>query len=234
MFHVFTPPLNTSDLAIDDQFVEVTKLDVEEETKLWKKYESIVDTIGKEKLHRFKEMQSEIIEIWKGVRSESDKSSELYTMNVMLQRMQCMDTSLSDDQLYTKYLEMKINHYKKQIELYEKCFNACFKINRRKYNYGLKVRGIDRLDIPENERFTIKTIQKFIQDLENSIEFYEENIRRMRINTSSMSSHIIIQQLLTLFVNTFTKQRRIHLREIEYYQQLYQTYSELDSTTRSA
>ncbi len=234
MFHVFTPPLNTSDLAIDDQFVEVTKLDVEEETKLWKKYESIVDTIGKEKLHRFKEMQSEIIEIWKGVRSESNKSSELYTMNVMLQRMQCMDTSLSDDQLYTKYLEMKINHYKKQIELYEKCFNAYFKINRRKYNYGLKVRGIDRLDILENERFTSKTIQKFIQDLENSIEFYEENIRRMRINTSSMSSHIIIQQLLTLFVNTFTKQRRIHQREIEYYQQLYQTYSELDSTTRSA
>ncbi len=234
MIHVFAPPLNVSNLVIDEQFVEVERLSLDEERKLWKRYEDMVDTVGKEKLHRFKEMELDVIDIWKAVKAETNKTSELYTMNVMLQKVMCGYTDMSDDEVYNKYLEMKINHYSKQIELYEKCFKAYFKINRRRYNYGLKVRGITRSDIPEDKRFTPETILKFIRDLENTTEFYDENIRRMRINTVQMSSHRIIQQLLELFVNTFRKQKRIHNLEIEYYQRLYQMHSEVATAARVA
>lgn len=107
-FQAFAPPLKVDESVISAQFVEVQEISPEEETKLWAKYESTVHTFGKEKLHRFKEMELEVLEIWKGVKSESNKTADIYTMNVMLQRFQCQEHGLTDDQLYTKYLEMKI------------------------------------------------------------------------------------------------------------------------------
>ncbi len=222
-FQTFAPPLNVDDSVINAQFVEVQGISPEEETKLWVKYESTVHSFGKEKLNRFKHQECDILTIWQGVKAESDKTSDIYTMNVMLQKFQCQERDLSDEQLYTNFLIMKINHFKKQIELHEKCFIAYFKLERKKYNYGLKVRSENRTDIPVSNRFTASTIKKFIDELEGAKGIYDKNIRRMRINTEPMSSHAIIQEMLRLFIETFEKQKKIHLKEIEYYKELYET-----------
>jgi hypothetical protein len=223
-FQTFDPPVNVDDSVINAQFVEVQGISPEEETKLWVKYESTVHSFGKEKLNRFKHQECDILAIWQGVKAESDKTSDIYTMNVMLQKFQCQERDLSDEQLYTNFLIMKINHLKKQIELHEKCFIAYFKLERKKYNYGLKNRGYSRTDIPVSNRFTASTIKKFIDELEGAKGIYDKNIQRMRINTSSVANHTIIQEMLRLFIETFEKQKKIHLKEIEYYKELYVTH----------
>ncbi len=223
-FQTFAPPLNVDDSVISAQFVEVPGISPEEESKLWAKYESTVHSFGKEKLNRFKHQECDILSIWQGVKAESDKTSDIYTMNVMLQKFQCQERDLTDEQLYTNYLKMKINDFKTQIELHEKCFNAYFKLERKKYNYGLKNRGYSRTDIPESKRFTASTINKFINELEESKGIYDKNMQRMRINTSSVANHAIIKEMLRLFNQTFEKQKRIHLKEIEYYKELYESH----------
>ncbi len=216
----FPQPINVDESVISAQFVEVPGISHEAESKLWATYVSKVHEFGKEKLHRFKEMELEVLEVWRGVRAESDKSSDLFTMNVMLQRMQCREPGLSDDQLYRKYLEMKLEHFIKQIELHEACFTAYFKLERKKYNYALKIRGMDRTDIPYTSRYSIENVREFIKELEESTHVYDKNVHRMRINLKSMVSHPIIAQLQDLFVETFKKQKALHLKEIKYYQGL--------------
>ncbi len=232
MFHVFPQPLDISDGVIEEQFKEIPGLSLEDEIKLWTKYDSMVDKIGKEKLRIFKELEMDVLGIWEGVRAESNKSTDLYTMNVMLQRMQCAERGISDDQLYSRYLQMKINDLKKVVERYETCFKAFFNINRKRYNYGLKVFGSHRTDIPVDQRFTPETINNFKETLIKTTEIYEKNVRRMRINLSSTISHPIIRQLLDLWIRTFEKQKRINFDEIQYYEQLYQSISDVDSATR--
>ncbi len=217
----FPQPINVSDDVILAQFVEVHGISPEAESKLWTTYVSKVNEFGKEKLRLFKDMECEIIDFWKGIKASSDKSSDIYTMNVMLQKMMCRDKSLTDEEYYSKYLDMKIDHFKKAIELHETCFIAYFALERKKYSYGLKVRGINRLDIPESNRFDERTIQKFIKELEDSKPFYDKNIHRMRINLSSIMSNIYVQRLFELFVETFDKQKKIHDKEIEHYKEIY-------------
>ncbi len=72
-FQTFAPPLNVDDSVISAQFVEVPGISPEAESKLWASYESKVHEFGKEKLHRFKEMELELLDVWRGVREESDK-----------------------------------------------------------------------------------------------------------------------------------------------------------------
>ncbi len=217
----FPQPLEVNDDVISAQFVEVQGQSPEAESKLWETYDSKVKEFIKEKVYRFKEFEMNMLDIWNGVKHGSDKSSQHYTMNVMLQKMMGRDKSLSDDEYYNKYLEMKVEHLKKSIELHEECFKAYFKLERKKFNYGLKVRGINRTDIPESKRFTARTVLEFINALEGCKLNYDGNIRRMIINLGPKSSNIYIKQALELFIETVGKQKNIHLNEIEYYKELY-------------
>ncbi len=225
MFCTFPQPLKV-DAIVRAQFVEVHGLSPEDETKLWKKYNSVIDTIGKEKLHRFSEMESALREVWEGVQYESDKTSDMFTMNVMLQRIQCRETGLTDDELYHKYLEMKVSHFKTQIELYEKCFNAFFKLERKKHNYGLKIRGINRTDIPVSSRYSVHDVHQYICELEHTKGIYDKNLHMMDINLNSLISNKYIQQVKQLWIETFEKQKQIHLDEIKYYNKMIEIYSE--------
>ena len=217
----YIPEYPINEELINSQFVEVPNITSREETVLWNKYLDVYEAVINEKNNRFNGVQIALQMIIRWV--TMNKSSEYYTqtMLVLTKTMQSITGQLvSESDAYNQYMQNLVSILKQQIELYEKYFDAVNVLERAKFDYALKIRGANRRDLHQGERFTGQDVLNYLNSLNAVTHIYDKNIQDYSNELATYSSNQYVKQAIDIIVRSSENKKAKHFAEIAYYQNL--------------
>ncbi len=217
----YTPKYPITTELINSQFVEIPNISPRDETIIWNKYLDVYEAVINEKNNRFNGVQIALQMIIRWV--TMNKSSEYYiqTMLVLTATMQGISGQrVSESDAYNQYMQNLVSILKQQIELYELYFDAVNVLERAKFDYALKIRGTNRHDLHQGERFTGEDVLNYMNSLMATTHAYDKNIRDYSNELSTYSSNQYVKQALEIIVRSSENKKAKHFEEIAYYQNL--------------
>ncbi len=221
MSEYYTPSYPITNELIESQFIEVPNITNHQETANWNKYLDVYEAVAKEKFARYNGVQIALKMIIRWVtmnKSTQDYKSVISTLRITMQSLG--SSEVSESEVYDKYMESLVDIFKGQIKLYEKYFDALNILDRKRFQYALRFRGMDRYDLHFGERFSGQDVLNYLNSMISTTHAFDKSIREMRAGTSAHASNQFVQQAIEIFITSAQNNKAKHVQEITYYKNL--------------
>ncbi len=206
---------------INGLFAQNSQPSLELESAQWEKYLKIYNSLHKEKQNRNNAMNQAFTMVirWASMPKTSPEYLQMVEMLKMVHGIagQSIPNDTDSMEVYQK-TNMKI--LKDTIELYKKYSDIIHEVERKKFEYALKFRGLDRLDIPAPERFGKQDVADYLNSMIAIRDSFDNNCQKLREHITRNPNDRVIEQAVNMSIQFFEREKINYLNEVEYYQNL--------------
>ncbi len=187
----------------------------------WESYLKVYNSLQIEKFNRNRsfDIAFKMVIRW----ASMSKTSHDYLQMVEMWKMMWMlagRTGFTEEIGMKEYQKNNIKMLTDTIALYLKYSDAINVVERKKFDYALKFRGLDRLDVPVPERFGKQDVADYLNSMISKRDSFDKNIEYVRGFATKYPDDESVITAVNHMINFFIKEKENFQIEVEYFQNL--------------